>query len=61
MKTKLLFAILSLLVLFSFGCLLLGMYHTDLVIIAAGVLLGTASGLLYLEVKKIMANPFEKG
>ena len=61
MKTKLLFTILSLLGLFSFGCLLLGIYRTDLVIIAAGILFGTASALLYLEVKKMMINPFKKG
>ena len=61
MKITLLYVILGLLLLFSIGCLILGIYYFDMMIIAIGVLLLSASGLLYLEVKKITSNPFEKG
>ncbi|MCW8039559.1 MULTISPECIES: hypothetical protein [Acinetobacter] len=61
MKIKLLYAILGIFTLFSIGCLLLGFYKADLIFIAAGVLLSSASGLLFLEMKKILSNPFEKG
>ena len=52
MKIKLLYAILGIFTLFSIGCLLLGFYKADLIFIAAGVLLSSASGLLFLEMKK---------
>lgn len=61
MKITLLYVILGLLLLFSIGCLILGIYYFDMMIIATGVLLLSASGLLDLEVKKITSNPFEKG
>ena len=61
MKIKLLYAILGIFTLFSISCLILGFYNADLIFIAAGALLSSASGLLFLEMKKILSNPFEKG
>lgn len=60
MKITLLYVILGLLLLFSIGCLILGIYYFDMMIIATGVLLLSASGLLYLEVKKLRLTPLKK-
>lgn len=60
MKTVLLYAVFGLLVLLSICCLVLGILRSDLIIAAAGMLLGIASVILHMEIRKILSNPFKK-
>lgn len=60
MKTKLMCAIMAIFILSSVGCLIIGIHNSDLIFLLMGLLMGTASGLMYLEVKKEYSNPFSK-
>ncbi|WP_228199162.1 hypothetical protein [Acinetobacter cumulans] len=51
---------MAIFVLSSVGCLIIGIHNSDLIFLLMGLLMGTASGLMYLEVKKEYSNPFSK-
>ncbi|RKG42095.1 hypothetical protein D9K81_01295 [Acinetobacter chengduensis] len=60
MKAKLMCVIMAIFILTSLGCLIIGIHNSDLIFVFIGLLMGTASSLMYFEVKKEYSNPFNK-
>ncbi|MGE8540965.1 MAG: hypothetical protein ACN6NX_06665 [Acinetobacter sp.] len=60
MKLGAIYAVLCMIIILSAGLITFGIYRSDFLIDAAGFLLTLAALLLFLELRSILNNPFQK-